>query len=106
MAGIFEQLRLCSLMILLVGMAIGAASSSAAADSLTAPVIVVQPQSQQVDLLSTVALQVIPTGGPLSYQWQFNGLNIARATNDTLILNSIQSLSFGNYRVKVSNAAG
>ena len=71
------------------------------------PVITTQPQSQQVDLLSTVALRVVATGNrPFSYQWQFNGFNLAGATNDTLIVSNVLLSLLGNYRVVVTNMAG
>ena len=43
---------------------------------------------------------------PLSYQWQFNGTNLAGAESDTLTLTNVQSSQSGNYSVILSNAAG
>jgi hypothetical protein len=48
------------------------------------PVITVQPQSQTVPLGGSVTFSVTATGaGPLGYQWQFNGVDVA-TTNDTI----------------------
>jgi len=43
---------------------------------------------------------------PVNYQWQFNGTNIARATNSTLTLSVVQSTNDGSYSVAVGNLAG
>jgi hypothetical protein len=42
----------------------------------------------------------------MSYQWNFNGTNIAAATNATLILTNLQLNQAGNYAVLVTNAYG
>jgi hypothetical protein len=39
----------------------------------------------------------------LSYQWQWNGTNIANATNTTLVLTNVQGGNDGTYTVIVSN---
>ena len=43
---------------------------------------------------------------PLSYQWQFNGTNLAGATSATLGLNTVQPAQAGAYSVIAGNAAG
>ncbi len=43
---------------------------------------------------------------PLSYQWQWNGQNLASATEATLLLTNVQFSQSGFYSVIVSNAAG
>src|ERR1017187_7144269 len=47
-----------------------------------------------------------PGAPPLSYQWQFNGTNIAGATRAWLTLTNVQLADAGNYCVVVSNAWG
>ena len=42
----------------------------------------------------------------VSYQWQFDGTNIAGATNATLALTSLQTNESGSYSVIVTNVAG
>jgi plastocyanin len=71
------------------------------------PTIVVQPQSQTVDVGTTVNLGVGVNGSlPLIYQWQLNGVDIGAGTNSTLVLEVIQTSQAGDYRVLVSNAYG
>jgi hypothetical protein len=43
---------------------------------------------------------------PITYQWQFNGTNIADATNGTLVLSNLQVSDNGAYACVVSNGAG
>jgi hypothetical protein len=43
---------------------------------------------------------------PITYQWFFNGTNIANATNSTLLLQNVSEMDEGRYRVGVSNAYG
>jgi alpha-tubulin suppressor-like RCC1 family protein len=54
-----------------------------------------------------VVFNVTAAGAPpLSYQWQFNGTNIAGATRAWLTLTNVQLADAGNYCVVVSNAWG
>jgi hypothetical protein len=54
-----------------------------------------------------VTFTVTATGtAPLSYQWTFNGVNIAGATTSSLTKANVQSSDAGNYAVAVSNVAG
>ncbi len=46
------------------------------------------------------------TFGSLAYQWQFDGTNIAGATNATLTLTNLQGTETGTYSVIVTSAAG
>ena len=43
---------------------------------------------------------------PISYQWQFNGTNIAHATNSSLTISEVEFTNTGNYSIIVSNLAG
>jgi hypothetical protein len=42
----------------------------------------------------------------LHYQWQYNGVNMAGATNSSLTIPNIQTANEGSYRVVISNGAG
>jgi hypothetical protein len=71
------------------------------------PVITTQPQSQTVASGHNATFNVIASGtGPLSYQWKFNGVNLAGATASTLALSSVTTNQAGAYTVTVSNLAG
>jgi hypothetical protein len=72
-----------------------------------APSIVQQPTNQTVLAGLTVTMSVSATGTrPLFYQWQFNGTNLAAATNSALALTNVLVAQAGNYSVTVSNAGG
>ncbi|MBI3414564.1 MAG: immunoglobulin domain-containing protein [Verrucomicrobia bacterium] len=74
---------------------------------LSPPSITVQPSSQTVSPCSDVTFAVVVSGTPpLSYQWQFNGANIAGATNSSLLLPGVKPGQVGDYQVVVSNAVG
>ncbi|HWX21374.1 MAG TPA: immunoglobulin domain-containing protein [Candidatus Binatia bacterium] len=68
-------------------------------------IITTQPQSQTVIAGSNALFTVSATGfGQLSYQWQFNGTNLAGATATSLSLTNVQSANGGNYTVVASNS--
>src|SRR6185503_5935456 len=79
-----------------------------------APVISAQPasidyqsRSQTVILYQPAAFGVIASGtAPLSYQWRRDGVPIAGATNDQIVLAHPQFSDAGVYSVVVSNAEG
>ena len=72
-----------------------------------APAITTQPQSQTVVAGANVTFSVSVTGSaPFTYQWRYNGTNIAGATSPTLGLNNVQPLQAGSYSVVVTNVAG
>ena len=89
----------------IVANALGSATSSVA--HLTVDAITVQPQSL-TNLLGTPASFSIGAIGapPLTYQWQFNGTNLAAQTQSVLSLTSVRPLDAGTYQVVVSNAFG
>ncbi len=62
-----------------------------------------QPQGQLVSLGLPVTLSVGVSGGPVSYRWQKDGVNLA-STNSTLVIASAQLANTGNYQVICSNA--
>src|SRR5438128_1448512 len=71
------------------------------------PVIISQPRSQTVILYQQAAFGVIANGAaPLFYQWHKDGVSIAGATNDQIVLAHPQFSDAGLYSVVVSNAAG
>ena len=76
-----------------------------------APQIATQPQSQTSNTGSTV---VFTSGAPgsVSYQWQFNGVNltdgagVSGSTGPQLELSGVTSASSGNYTCVVTNSFG
>lgn len=71
------------------------------------PVILLQPQTQVAALGSTVEFESSAAGTlPLTYQWSFNGTNLAGATNATLCLADVSFSDAGDYAVTVENALG
>jgi Immunoglobulin domain len=78
-----------------------------------APTITTQPQDQSVVLGSTATFNVAAVGGvPLSYQWQFGGVNLTNGGQITgsqsvsLNVSTVFSGNGGNYQVIVTNANG
>src|SRR5437879_5361931 len=85
----------------------GAVSIAGALHAGQAPVITNQPQSQIAVVRDNVNFSVAATGtAPLSYQWKFNGANLAGATSANLILGNVQSSQAGSYSVRIGNAYG
>lgn len=99
----------------IVGNELGSiASSEASLHFVTPPTIVSQspmPTNQAATYQSNLVLSIVATapgmtnGFPLSYQWQFNGTNLAGATSASYTIHTTAN-SFGTYTVLVSNAAG
>ncbi len=78
----------------------------------TAPVITLQPLSQIVDQGSRVTFSASASGlQPLTYQWRFNGVDVANgpgvsgARSTTLVLSNAQPAQSGTYSLLVSNSA-
>ena len=68
------------------------------------PVFTLQPQSQTVPAGGNAMLTAVASGTePLSYQWQFNGVDIAFENNATLWLAGVDASFAGQYRVKVTD---
>ncbi len=71
------------------------------------PTILKQPLGALRPVGSNITFRVSAVGAaPLLYQWQFNKVNIAAATNSTFTIANIRSSDAGAYRVIVRNAAG
>ena len=77
------------------------------------PAIVFQPTNQVVGLGQTAMFAVGATGpGPLSYQWQLNGANladggrIAGSQSNLLALAGVLLSDAGNYQALITNASG
>jgi hypothetical protein len=68
------------------------------------PVILVQPTNQTVTTGDMAQFNVIATGSPLlTYQWQFDGTNIAGGTNAMLSVFNVQPGQAGAYSVIVTD---
>jgi hypothetical protein len=66
--------------------------------------IVSQPQSRSVGTNANVAFSVGSIGDPtLTYQWRKGGVDIARATNPTLVINNVAGSDAGSYTVRIAN---
>jgi len=88
-------------------LSIYSASNSGKCGPPTPPQITVQPTNQTVTAGGTVTFNVGVIGTlPLSYQWLFNGTNIATSTSASLVLTNTQLSQAGNYQVVVTNIVG
>src|SRR3989442_2271532 len=71
------------------------------------PRITTQPKDLSVSLGANVTNVVFASGiAPLSYQWRFNGAEIAGAIKRTLILTNVQLANAGDYTIVVTNISG
>ncbi|MBM3879649.1 MAG: hypothetical protein FJ387_07995, partial [Verrucomicrobia bacterium] len=84
-----------------------AVSQGAALVVLVPPVITEAPVGGTVVAGGTASFRVTAIGSaPLSYQWRFNGANLAGETGPTLTLGNVQVGQAGAYTVEVRNGAG
>ncbi len=82
-------------------------SPPAVLSRLLPPTITSQPQSLLITNGDTAAFNVVATSAvPPSYQWRFNGTNLANEFNPTLVIAGASPVNAGNYDVVVTNAAG
>jgi uncharacterized repeat protein (TIGR01451 family) len=81
--------------------------ASVVTDAVLPPSILAQPQSRTVTNGAN-ALFSVSAGGtaPLSYQWQYNGIDWPGATNSSLTVSNAPYAARGDYRVRVSNLVG
>lgn len=86
---------------------LGSGVDLGAYETLTPPQITVQPQSTTVPQGTAVVFQVTASGvGPLTFQWQKDGVDLPGATGSSYTINSAQPWHIGDYTVKVTNANG
>ncbi len=85
----------------------GATSPIAALAVLAPPTILEHPQSLTVNEGGNATFTVTAAGtAPLSYQWQFNNVSLAGATDSHYTRSPVQAAHAGIYAVVVSNALG
>lgn len=87
----------------------GSVASDAATLTVTASQarITTQPASQVVGSGSNVTLSVEAAGtAPLTYAWFKDGVAIAGATGNSLVLNNVQAADSGSYTVQITNSEG
>ena len=73
----------------------------------TFPLIILEPTNQTLLAGSTALFTVTAAGPPpLTYQWRFDGTNLAGATASSLSISNVQSANGGNYSVVVANTFG
>jgi hypothetical protein len=71
------------------------------------PSIIVQPQPQTQIAGGAATLSVtVSNSSPVTYQWLFNGVSLAGATDTTLALSGLTRANEGVYQVVVSSANG
>ncbi|MGA2176288.1 MAG: immunoglobulin domain-containing protein [Verrucomicrobiota bacterium] len=71
------------------------------------PSITQQPTNQVVPAGSTVTLSVSASSvSPLTYQWSFQNMPVAGASNSQFVISNFLSASVGNYSVLVANNVG
>ena len=85
-----------------------------AAAGASAPSILIQPRPQSLYAGRTARFTAEGIGGtpPLTYQWQYNGANLANggkisgANTASLAVSNVAPADMGNYRLIISNSAG
>jgi hypothetical protein len=88
--------------------AVGAATSAVATLTVNVPPSITnQPQSQTMKAGTNAMFSVVAGGtAPLSYQWRFNGADIAAANGSSYTRMGIQTNDAGSYSVAIANVAG
>jgi uncharacterized delta-60 repeat protein len=73
----------------------------------TVPTITQQPTSVTTHQgLSAHFSAIASSTAPIAYQWYFQGISITNATNDSLVLDNLQTEQSGAYYVTASNTFG
>jgi phospholipase C len=70
------------------------------------PVIATQPAGTSVEAGLGASFVVTAENGPLTYQWQFNGVDVPEATGSAYTLTDVSPANDGLYDVVVSNPQG
>jgi len=76
------------------------------------PVITTEPSNLSVNAGSMAVFSVVATGSSLSFQWQFNNLDLTNsasvggATTPMLTLSNVSGGNAGTYTVTITNAGG
>jgi uncharacterized repeat protein (TIGR03803 family) len=70
------------------------------------PDISIPPTNTTISPDGSITFNVSATGGDLSYQWLFNGTNIAGAAGASFTITKVSPAMIGVYSVIVSNASG
>ena len=89
-----------------VGNSYGVIYDNARVVQLFPPTIVAQPASAVTPTGGSTNFTVVVSGsttGFTNYQWRFNGVAIAGATNATLTLSNVQLATYGAYTVVISD---
>jgi hypothetical protein len=74
---------------------------------VSGPAITTQPSNTVAMVGSNATFTVTASGDPpLTYQWSFNGTNLAGATSNVLTLTNVQLTNAGTYVVVVTNGIG
>lgn len=81
-------------------------SDNAALAVQTAPVITTEPADVTVCEGNNATFTVAAGGSNLTYQWHFNGQDIAGANGATLVINSAATSNAGSYSVTVTGSCG
>ena len=83
-------------------------SSNALINVVLGAYITAHPQPVAARLTSNVtfSVSVYSENPPVTYQWQFNGVNIPGATGPTHSINGVQEGDDGLYRVLITDGAG
>ncbi len=90
-----------------IGIRVVLAATNSESGSIVSPYLVKQPEDLVLSVGQTANFLVTVNGtAPIAYQWQFNGMNLAGATQSTLVVTNAQLSSAGDYRVEVSNSGG
>jgi hypothetical protein len=75
--------------------------------SVLAPIFTVQPSDKLVGLGETLKLQALTSGAfPMTFQWQFNDVNLPGEVGDTLLIPNVAFENEGEYRIIATNEYG